>query len=127
MGPAQVPRCPKDALGTAALAPPGWQPGSWQLPKICCLGLFVLLHPGAEISFFQTSYLPTPCNLFCASLRLILSYVSVALGRLRAGFSLPSTCPPVKVAVTSCSPCAWGLADTRGTGRAASRSEPCVW
>lgn len=144
----KLPPCPAVGLpgrpnargcsGTPALAPPGpsaaaWQPGSWRLPKICCLGLFVLLQPGAEIYFFKTSHLPTPSNLFCASLGLILSYVSVALGRLRAGSpsSPPRAPPPVKVAVTSCSPRAWGgrppgLKEA-ASGRAAGRSEACGW
>lgn len=78
--------------------------------------------------FFKTSHLPTPCNLFWASLRLILSYVSVALGRLRAGSPLPSARhpPPVKVAVTSCSVCGGrhpGLREA-ASGRAAGRRGP---
>lgn len=46
--------------------------------------------------FFKTSPLPTPCNLFWASLRLILSYVSVALGRLRAGSPSPPHATPLQ-------------------------------
>lgn len=48
VGQPRRPGAPEGALGTPALTSPrppeaAWQPGSWQLPKICCLGLFALL------------------------------------------------------------------------------------
>lgn len=73
----------------------------------CCLGLFALLLPGAEIYFFKTSSRSTLRNLFCApkdsSRRMFLWHLAGSLRRL----SLPNP-PPVLVAFPTFTSCLEG-------------------
>lgn len=90
--------------------PPGppdssWQPGSPQLPRICCLGLFALPQPEPTVLPLKHRVPGAPQSALCAAETHSVVCVCSARG-LCATSSPPLHVPPphVKVALTSCSP-----------------------
>ena len=123
-------------FGASLPRPPGLpaaacQPASWQLPKVCCLGLFVCLQPRAETYFCAAARLrhPTICSVLPAD-AAHACFCSARQGP-RAGFLTPCQPPrrPVTVEVTTCSPTLAPGPDggwNQGSkGKATSWSEPC--
>lgn len=120
-GCAPPPRFQEDASGSSSElggglasasppSPPGppdssWQPGSPQLPRICCLGLFALPQPEPTVLPLKHRVPGAPQSALCAAETHSVVCVCSARG-LRATSSPPLHVPPphVKVALTSCSP-----------------------
>lgn len=105
-------------------SPPGppeapWPPGSQQLPRVCCLGLFVLPSPELTLVPLKHRVSDRPQS----ALRRGDAFCRVFLQPRRAPCHIspsPPRAPQHKVALTSCSlhPCL-GTAETRGPQAAA--------